>query len=457
MPHVERRGNSIRVKWWGGEYHFDADGRPTKRKKYESASGHESGDPFRDEDEAYNYGLDRESDVRNGRGIKRSDGSTLIGDLAPAWLEIQDLAYDSIRAYRTAINAQILPYWRARAVGDITVPQYEAWAKQVRARCAPAYARNILLVFSLIMDYAVACDMRKSSPVVRMRRRGKFVRRHKERKRALDLSTVHQLAENAHKLWGYQGYVFFLTIAFTGLRRAEIFGLRREYSSPTWPGSDPRASIDPDDLARYEDEAQRYGIGDDLMPALRVEYQHKYMHGKPALCAPKYDSRRTLVLPPFLADMHEQLLKSHDSEWTFPSMIGGACLQTNWSESYYKPIVMGCEARGGHAPRPELPAVTAWQQPDGQGGMQPKRLHLLRHGMKEWLDEPGVIPRVAVEGRMGHELAGVEGIYSNVTPAMEQSIMDVLQARWETFVSQQGEGWKPPSPNRLPSRGPSGL
>lgn len=450
MPYIERRGNSIRVKWWGGEYKLDADGKPTKKKKYESASGPEPGEKFADEQEAYDFGLDRESDFRNGRHIKRRDGKTLMSELCPAWLDLQDLAYDSIRAYRTAVTAQILPYWEARAVGDVTVPQYDMWAKRVRATQSANYAKTILMVFGLIMDYAVSCDMRKTSPVVKTRRRGKFIRRPKERKRNLDLAVVHRLAENAHALWGYEGYVFFLTVAFTGMRRAEIFGLQRAYSSPTWPASDPRLSADPDEMARYDDDRLRYGVGPGLMPALRVEYQHKYMHGKPTLCAPKYDSRRTLVLPPFLSEMHEKLLESHGAEWTFPSATGGPLLTANFSCSYYKPIVMGCEARGGRAPRPEVRPVTAWQQPDGKDGVAPKRLHLLRHGHKEWLDEPGTIPRVAVEARMGHELPGVEGVYSNVTPVMEQGIMKVLQVRWGEFVSQRGAGWKPPSPIRLP-------
>ncbi|GGM07862.1 hypothetical protein GCM10010099_24630 [Streptomyces cinereus] len=66
MPYVERRGRSIRVKWWGGEYKLGHDGNATRTKKYESASGPEPGIPFEDEDEAYNYGLDREHDVRHG-------------------------------------------------------------------------------------------------------------------------------------------------------------------------------------------------------------------------------------------------------------------------------------------------------------------------------------------------------------------------------------------------------
>ncbi|MFJ7281084.1 hypothetical protein ACIQVZ_42370, partial [Kitasatospora sp. NPDC098663] len=68
MPYTEVRGNSIRVKWWTGQCKLDDDGKPTTTKLYGSASKNLDGMPFADEDEAFTFGLDRESDVRNRRG-----------------------------------------------------------------------------------------------------------------------------------------------------------------------------------------------------------------------------------------------------------------------------------------------------------------------------------------------------------------------------------------------------
>ncbi|WSW32647.1 hypothetical protein OG426_09295 [Streptomyces canus] len=51
--------------------------------------------------------------------------------------------------------------------------------------------------------------------------------------------------------------------------------------------------------------------------------------------------------------------------------------------------------------------------------------------------------------RMGHEVAGVEGLYSHATPTMEQEIADSLQTRWLRFVAGEGEHWKVPSPTTL--------
>ena len=61
-----------------------------------------------------------------------------------------------------------------------------------------------------------------------------------------------------------------------------------------------------------------------------------------------------------------------------------------------------------------------------------KRLYLLRHGHKAWLDEDGH-NRFAVESRMGHEVPGIEGVYSSVTVAMERAIMKSLQERWDAL------------------------
>ncbi|WLQ44706.1 hypothetical protein P8A22_35315 [Streptomyces laculatispora] len=56
---------------------------------------------------------------------------------------------------------------------------------------------------------------------------------------------------------------------------------------------------------------------------------------------------------------------------------------------------------------------------------------------------------MAVEGRMGHELPGVESTYSEVTLAMEERIVGYLQGVWEKEVVGAGL-WTPPFPMPLP-------
>jgi hypothetical protein len=160
------------------------------------------------------------------------------------------------------------------------------------------------------------------------------------------------------------------------------------------------------------------------MPAIRVERQVQYEDGELRFFPPKYESHRTLVIPAFLADMLEQLLESHDSEWVFPAILGGSLGAVNFDWRYWRPIADGAQERAAaHSRwnRPEIPAVPAFRG---------KRLYLVRHGAKAWLDEDGH-SRFAVETRMGHEVPGVEGTYSSVTVPMERAIMKSLQERWD--------------------------
>src|SRR5690606_41893673 len=116
-------------------------------------------------------------------------------------------------------------------------------------------------------------------------------------KRKLSFQSVHQLAVNAHTVWGFAGWAYIWTIAFTGMRPpGEMYGLQRGYSSPHWPASEPDEELREESLSRYE-----------TLHAMRVQYQAYVADGAQVLAAPKYDSWRTLVMPPFLHEMHAAL------------------------------------------------------------------------------------------------------------------------------------------------------
>lgn len=437
MPWVERRGDSIRVRWWGGEYKPGPDGKPTKKKKYEQVSGPEPGIPFQDEDEAFNFGLDRERDVYHGRHIPRASAKTLMETYCWLWFERAELRPNSQRTYRSMLRSVIVPHWGTRPVGEITALEYDLWKKQVRADYSDNYAGQLLGLFRMLMDDAIVkYKMRTESPVVEQRRRGRYEKKQTRRvKRMMPIEVVHQLASNAYQVWGFTGWTYIWTIAFTAMRPpGEMYGLQRGYASPNWPAAEP-------DAERREEAEERYRG----MHALRVQHQLYYVDSKPALAAPKYDSHRTLVVPEFLHQMHGELLASHDSPWVFPSKTGKALLGTQFARDYWHPIRDGrdeLKPRKGweRFARPKLPAVEAMAGQD---------LYRLRHWHRELLDEPGAdIARVAKEARMGHELPGVEGVYSFVTQAMEERIVEYLQGVWEKLLARGV--WTPPSPTCLP-------
>jgi hypothetical protein len=437
MPYVERRGNSIRVKWWGGEYKLDADGKPTKKKRYESASGPEDGVPFQDEEEAYHFGLDRECEVRHGKHIPRASRQTPMDEYAWTWYEAAELRPRSLETYKSMINTVIAPDWQGRPVGDITPLEYERWERSVEKRYSDNYASQLCGLFrTMMVDAMTKYKLRTDSPIVTQKRRGRYTKKKVRReKKHLPVGPIHQLAVNAHTIWGYTGWAYIWTLAFTGMRPpGEMFGFQRGFASPYWPASDP-------DAERREEAESRYGRG---LHALRVEYQVYRVDGRATLAGPKYESQRTLVIPPFLHQMHEAVLSTHGDPFVFLSMAGLPLLGTNFNRVYWYPMRDGADERVGRNARPEIPAVPEMAGQD---------IYRLRHWHRALLDEPGAdIAKVAKEARMGHELPGMEGAYSEVTLGMEERIAEYLQSVWEKQVVAAGL-WVPSFPSRLPLGG----
>ncbi|MGW1949948.1 tyrosine-type recombinase/integrase [Streptomyces sp. NPDC001940] len=411
--YTEWRGGTCRVKWWTGEYHEGG------RKRFASQGG------FLDEDEAYEYGQKQIYEWRHGEQIAGADGSILMVDWLDSWLKSLDLAHLSLRNYRWAINSHIKPFFKKKAVKDVTLIDVRAFKRSLaKALGEDNSRRNVMMVLGMVMDDSVEAGLRKTSPVERKRRRGKFKKKKRERKKDLPLEVIDRLARNAETVFGYSGYVFMWTMAFTGMRPGELFGLTREFCYPTWPGSDLR--LDKEEAERYDEDMERYGTTEGLLPAIRVERQVQYEEGELRFFPPKYDSYRTLVIPPFLAEMLEKLVASHDSEWVFTGIEGGCLARLAFDREYWRPIADGRPERSGprvQKPRPEIPEVPA---------MKGKRLYLIRHAHKAMLDELGQA-RYVVETRMGHEMQGVEGTYSSLTVPLERALMRALQEHWETF------------------------
>lgn len=411
MAYVERRKNDFRARWKRPDGSYDSKGG------------------FLDYDVALAYGRGQETDVHRGVYYDRRDGDVTLAEWAALWLAAIDVRTTSVRNYRKRLRCHILPTW-----GDVTLAamaesplKVRKWEKDLRASGLSAnYISGILLVFRMLLDDAVTEELIKKSPAsAPNRRRGRYERPVKPETVFGTPEQVLALAENARTLWGLTGHAFVLTKAYTGMRLGEMYGLRREYCYPLWPAHEP----DPDRKVRAA-AVKRYGN----MPAVHVQWQYMYdkddadTKGVPVLAEPKYGSRRTLVIPPFLAELLCDVLDSHDSEWVFPAIKGGNLLLSDFNSYYWHPILDGAPERTGRYRRPAIEAV------DGLEGMVP---HGLRHGQKVWLDEDDGHSRVAVESRMGHLMQGVEDTYSHVTPGMEARIAAMLQRRWEASLPQE--------------------
>lgn len=396
MAHAEKRGYDAQARKWRyrGRYKLP-------NGKWGSVSRDDNGQPFYTERTAENYAHGLEVDVRRKTFINPRDGRITVAEWAEKWLPSIDVGPLSEKEYRLRLKNQILPEWGDVAIGDLSPTGIAAWEKQLRRRVSKNYADGVMSVLRTMLDDAAAEKIRGDNPVATRKsgRRGKFKPRPKDEKVIATPRQVLLIARNGLEMYGLNEYALVVAAAYTGLRIGELAGVHR-------------SQLDLADRGRGA--------------RIRAEQQSQYVDGAFTEIPAKYDSGRGLIIPPFLAELLQQLLDSRpSSEWVFTAPKGGRLLRSgDWYSGPWRFMVEGrlerpAKPRVGYRPgvRPVL----------GVGGLVP---HGLRHSHKVWLDEDGH-PKVAVEERMGHALQGVEGTYSHTTLPMELKIAETLQSRWE--------------------------
>ncbi|MGA5869323.1 tyrosine-type recombinase/integrase [Streptomyces cinereoruber] len=384
------------------------DGRMRYRGRYKlpngrwgSVSRDDQGNPFYTARSAEQYASGLETDVRRKAFINPRDGRMTVEEWATHWLASIDVGPLTDKEYRLRIKNQILPEWGAVAVGDLSPTGIAAWEKRLRQKISKNYADGVMSVFRTMLDDAVAERLLAANPVAARKsgRRGRYVPKAKDEKVTATPRQVLLIARNGLAMRGLNEYAIVLASAYTGLRIGELAGVHRDQLELKDTGRGAR---------------------------LHSVQQSQYVNGAFTQIGNKYASGRSLILPPFLAELLGELMASRpESEWVFTAPKGGRLLRGgDWYSETWRPMVLGRAPRGvvrGAKERTGLRPVL------GAEGLTP---HGLRHSQKVWLDE-GTHPRVAVEARMGHVLPGVEGTYSHVTLKMELAIADYLQGLWE--------------------------
>lgn len=389
MAFAEKRG-----KWWRGRYK-----RPDGT--WGSVSKDQLGQRFRTKRAAETYAEGVETDVRRKTFVDPRSGRITVGEWSELWMASLELGPLSERDYRSRLRATILPRWGDVPVGDITTIAVTTWEKSLRAEGrSPNSIRGIRSVMRTMLADAVASGIRGDNPVPEQKgkRRGRYKPKPKADEKVFpNARQALAVARNGRALRGPSLYVLILTSYNTGMRIGELAGL-------TWS------------QVALQDDGQGARI--------LLEHQSQYIEGKPTLVEAKYGSARSLIIPPFLAELLSTLPR-HDHGFVFTAPQGGRLLiGGDFYTDTWRPIVDGrapIPSRRGHRARPGIRPVV------GIEGMVP---HGLRHGHRVALDEAGH-PRVVIEERMGHEVPGVEGVYSHTTLAMEQKVAETLQTLWE--------------------------
>ncbi|MBT8224500.1 MAG: site-specific integrase [Dactylosporangium sp.] len=303
---------------------------------------------------------------------------------AETWAESHQVGAATWARYRSHLDLHILPKFGDLPLSAITRMAVKSWVKDLGQSHAPSTVGTVLGLLSTVLNEAVDDHRIVMNPCRRIRTG--VVSHRPERPWA----TPQQILAIANRV-DPTDRIMVITAAYTGMRWGEVVGLRR----PNCHLDDARIVIDANTGALHE------------------------VAGILALGPPKTPAAiRTIRIPPFLVAMLRKHLDSHDHEHVFTGRDGGLHRRFNFARRSWRPAADG-------NPRKHIPPIVT--------GMH---FHDLRHSHKTWMIEDE-IPEVAQAKRLGHRLGGVRGIYSHVTPTMEQRIVDALQVRWQTSTSPQ--------------------
>jgi integrase len=269
-------------------------------------------------------------------------------------------------------QAHILPRFGDTSIARIDRLDIKKFVIHLHTRLADSSVRDVVSLLSMLLREAVADRRIPFNPC-------HGIRTATGPRPERPYATTGQVLTIANNLTRTADRTLIITAAYTGMRWGELAGLAR----PNTHLDDGILRVDPELGALHE-------VGSALY-----------------LGPPKTrDSARDIHIPPFLIDLLRDHLASHDQEQVFTGERGGLLRRSTFSRRMWQPAVNGNP--------PVLPGM---------------HLHDLRHTHKTWLIEAD-IPEVAQAKRLGHRLPGVRGIYSHVTPAMNQRIVQCLQIRW---------------------------
>lgn len=351
-------------------------------------------DKYRTKKEAAAAAEEIDTDIRRGVFINPQASRTTLSDWATQWRAVHHVAPGTTAKYDQYLDNHILPAFGQIGLDEIRRLAVKQWAGELSTRYAEATIRGIVTLFSLVMTAAVEDKMIATNPVQGLRlasRRARQADGHRAAKRPIPTADhLLAIAERAGELAGRGGYAIVISGAFTGMRWGELTGLAKTNCHP----ADRHLLIDPDVGALHEVGGQMW------------------------LGPPKSEAAaRRIDLPPFLIDLLEEVIESHDYDQVFLSQTGRWLRRSNFDRRIWRPACDGDPTRGWP------PIIT--------GAV----FHGLRHLHKTLLDEAR-LPDVIVNERMGHQMPGIGGVYSHVTDTMRKRLLNELQRRWAQLTNK---------------------
>jgi integrase len=482
MAYAEKRGRLWRARWRG------------PGGTLESKPG------FQTRRAAEDYGRDQEAAIRANAYIDPRASRINLTDWVNQWYPSLDLEQSTLANYRYHIEVHILPAFGDRPLAAITPEEIAIWERKIAATgYSRRTARDARSTLTTVLNDAIPRHI-QVNPAQRRRGKGRKGELRIERieKTAKAWPTPLEallVAERCAALSGHDtDFVMVITLAYTGMRWSEIIGMTpacvhadhidiswklyelrsRFYRGRPKDGSIRTADLPPflaDLLARQLAAATSprctcrgtdppWCAGDDyvfLGPKhghfQRSSYGERFF--RPSADG-WYPARGQRPRMPVLADVGGVFPGRPVPPW--PAAMAG--------EPFVPPTRRGvprllsdsatgrCPVCGRALPRRLDGGVIAHKTRTGRckgsGGPSSEDValaswlpllpsltpHGLRHGHQTWMDEAG-IPYILQSERMGHEVPGMRGVYSHVTPAMRADLVAALEERWQASLRER--------------------
>lgn len=478
MGYAEKRGKGAGA-YWRGRY-------KTEPGRYGTVQDEDGAViRFAGKREAKQAADGKEADLREKRRPLKPATAT-FGQWARTWYSSLDLAASTMANYTRHLEDHLLRAFEHTLLADLDADAIEAWARQERADgYKPASIRTWRATLHAVLAAAADRGLIGSNPATRRRGTGKRAGRKQgtrgPEKVITDPLGALLIAERASILAGRDDEFTGITASFyTGMRWAEIVGLERQYFRLKTIRVEWQLYELPDRLERCPPKDDSYR-DIDLPPFLSALISGHIARTSPRPCPchghtyifSAHGRARGTRQAVTLHDVAEAARVSaatvsnvlnHAGRVSAPARdrVQAAAVQLgftrnpapsrpapHWRRSGFGAWIFGPAASGWYpakAPQPRrtVPlAAEPWPGAPVRGRNNQGRAeacwvpvapglteHGLRHSHKSLMAELRT-PEVLSHERLGHELGGIAGVYSHVTPAMRADLMKELSRVWQ--------------------------
>jgi integrase len=269
--------------------------------RYRDAERRERAGNFRTRAEAQRWLDEQTADLVRGDWRDPRSGRVTIRELAQTWYETTATLKPSTRlAYRSLLDAWVLPRWGGKEVRRIDHGAIAAWTAEVSVSTSASTTRKVVGVLRSVLELAVRDRRIPTNPALGVT----LPRLPMSEQRFL---TAVELDALSDAMPSERDTVLTLVLGWTGVRFGEAAALRIE-------------SVDI------------------LRRRVRISAAVAEVRGSIIIGTPKTHASRSVVLPGFLAPiLSEYLARVGRSGLVFPDAAGGPLRVTNWNQRTFTP------------------------------------------------------------------------------------------------------------------------